>query len=68
MITGNNSLQVVMSRPVDYSKLKMELEGTDAENMLSLSRSYSQTVNFRDFLSVLISLGQQHILLFIRMK
>ncbi|GJX08639.1 mutator type transposase [Tanacetum coccineum] len=35
---------VVMSRPVDYSKLKMELETTDVEDMLTLSRSYAQTV------------------------
>nr|AWM98850.1 CER1 protein [Artemisia annua] len=40
----HKGIQVVMSRPVDYSKLKMELEATDAEHMLSLSRSYSQTV------------------------
>ncbi|GKC85636.1 sterol desaturase-like protein, partial [Tanacetum coccineum] len=35
---------VVMSQPIDYSKLKMELETTDVEDMLTLSRLYAQTV------------------------
>ncbi|PWA93150.1 hypothetical protein CTI12_AA074390 [Artemisia annua] len=36
-----DSIEVIMSQPFDYQKLKLELETTDVEDMLILLRTYS---------------------------